>query len=129
MTAAPDDDQIIVTVRRGLDETARWRLQPEESSWQIAQIVQDLEEHLLLLLEREPKGQPMTKPDAGFEQVELSTGNEIMAYYDRANDQAVVFVFTPEGDDTVSTAISLVRTNVESAQALIEAFRTLEMYE
>ena len=51
MTEAPDDNQIIVAVRLGIDETARWRLQPEESSWQIAQIAEDLEDHLLGLVE------------------------------------------------------------------------------
>ena len=51
MTEAPDDNEIIVTVRLGIDETARWRLQPEESSWQIAQIAADLEDHLVGLLE------------------------------------------------------------------------------
>ena len=45
------DDEIIVTVRRGLDETARWRLQPEEACWQIAQIAEDLEDHLVGLVE------------------------------------------------------------------------------
>ncbi len=68
----------------------------------------------------------MTGPDAAFEQVELSTGNEIAAYYDREQDQAVVFAFLPEADNTVSAAVSLARTNVERAQALIQAFRTLE---
>ena len=53
MTATPDDDQIIVTVRRGPDETARWWLQPQQSSWQIAQIAEDLEDHLLGLVEVE----------------------------------------------------------------------------
>ena len=50
MTEA-SDDQIIVTVRQGPDETARWWLQPEESGWQIAQIAADLEEHLVGLVE------------------------------------------------------------------------------
>lgn len=45
------DDEIIVAVRRGPDESARWRLQPEESSWQIAQIAEDLEDHLIGLVE------------------------------------------------------------------------------
>ena len=45
------DDQIIVTVRRGPDETARWWLQPPESGWQIAQIAEDLEDHLIGLVE------------------------------------------------------------------------------
>ncbi len=47
----PSDDQIIVSVRRGPDETARWWLQPEESGWQIAQIAEDLEDHLIGLVE------------------------------------------------------------------------------
>ena len=51
MTEAPDDNEIIVTVRLGIDETARWWLQPQQSSWQIAQIAEDLEEHLLGLVE------------------------------------------------------------------------------
>ena len=56
--AKPDDgdgpdDEIIVTVRVGLDESARWRLQPQESSWQIAQIAEDLEDHLIGLIEAE----------------------------------------------------------------------------
>ncbi len=46
-----DDNEIIVTVRLGLDETARWWLQPQESGWQIAQIAEDLEDHLLGLVE------------------------------------------------------------------------------
>ena len=50
MTESPDD-QIIVSVRRGPDETASWWLQPEESGWQIAQIAADLEDHLIGLLE------------------------------------------------------------------------------
>ena len=45
------DDQIIVSVRRGADETARRRLQPQESGWQIAQIAEDLEDHLIGLVE------------------------------------------------------------------------------
>ena len=45
------DDQIIVSVRLGADETARWWLQPPESGWQIAQIAEDLEEHLIGLVE------------------------------------------------------------------------------
>ena len=53
MTTPSDDDEIIVTVRQGLDETARWWLQPEESGWQIAQIAEDLEDHLLGLIEAE----------------------------------------------------------------------------
>ncbi len=47
----PSDDQIIVSVRRGPDETARRRLQPEESVWRIVQIAADLEDHLIGLLE------------------------------------------------------------------------------
>ncbi|MDE2988903.1 MAG: hypothetical protein OXT70_12750 [Chloroflexota bacterium] len=68
----------------------------------------------------------MNLPDKGFEQVELATGNDIAAYYDRANDQAVVFAFLKEEDDTVSAAITLANTDVERAQALIQAFRDLE---
>ena len=45
------DDQIIVAVQRGPDETARWWLRPEESGWQIAQIAEDLEDHLIGLIE------------------------------------------------------------------------------
>ncbi len=51
MTTSPGDDQIIVSVQRGPDETARWWLQPEQSSWQIAQIAEDLEDHLVGLIE------------------------------------------------------------------------------
>lgn len=51
MTEPTDDDQIIVSVRLGPDETARWRLQPQEAGWQIAQIAEDLEEHLITLVE------------------------------------------------------------------------------
>jgi hypothetical protein len=51
MSEQTHNDQIIVTVQRGADETARWRLQPEESSWQIAQIAEDLEDHLIGLIE------------------------------------------------------------------------------
>ena len=51
MTEAPDDNEIIVTVRLGIDETARWWLQPQQSSWQIAQIAADLEDHLIGLIE------------------------------------------------------------------------------
>ena len=51
MSAPSEDDQIIVTVRRGADEIARWWLQPKEAGWQIAQIAEDLEEHLVSLLE------------------------------------------------------------------------------
>ncbi|MCY4619193.1 MAG: hypothetical protein OXD50_11705 [Chloroflexi bacterium] len=47
----PSDDQIIVSVRLGADETARWWLQPPESGWQIAQIAADLEDHLIGLVE------------------------------------------------------------------------------
>ncbi len=50
MTEA-SDDQTIVSVRRGPEETARWRLQPEESVWRISQIAEDLEDHLIGLLE------------------------------------------------------------------------------
>jgi len=50
VTDSPDD-QIIVAVRGGTDETARWWLQPEESCWQIAQIAEDLEDHLVGLVE------------------------------------------------------------------------------
>ncbi|MCY3923237.1 MAG: hypothetical protein OXG27_12720 [Chloroflexi bacterium] len=50
MTDSPND-QIIVAVRRGSDETACWWLQPEESSWQIAQIAEDPEDHLVGLVE------------------------------------------------------------------------------
>ncbi len=53
MTDSPNDDQIIVTVRRGPDETAGWWLQPEDSSWQIAEIAADLEDHLVGLIEAE----------------------------------------------------------------------------
>ena len=56
MTEAPDDNEIIVTVRLGIDETARWWLQPQQSSWQIAQIAEDLEEHLLGLVEADDQG-------------------------------------------------------------------------
>ena len=51
MTSSSDDNEIIVTVRLGIDETARWWLQPEQSSWQIAQIAEDLEQHLIGLVE------------------------------------------------------------------------------
>ena len=61
MTEAPDDNEIIVTVRLGIDETARWRLQPEESSWQIAQIAEDLEDHLLGLIEADDQGKDNTE--------------------------------------------------------------------
>ncbi|MCY3587887.1 MAG: hypothetical protein OXH40_04255 [Chloroflexi bacterium] len=50
MTDSPDD-QIIVAVRRGSDETARWWLQRPQSDWQIAQIAEELEDHLLGLIE------------------------------------------------------------------------------
>lgn len=56
MTEPTEDDQIIVTVKRGPDETARWWLQPQEASWQIAQIAEDLEDHLLGLVEAENHG-------------------------------------------------------------------------
>ena len=56
MTDAPDDNQIIVTVRLGIDETARWWLQPQQSSWQIAQIAENLEDHLIGLLEADNQG-------------------------------------------------------------------------
>ncbi len=55
MTEAPDDNEIIVTVHRGPDETARWWLQPQEASWQIAQIAADLEDHLIGLVEDKRK--------------------------------------------------------------------------
>ncbi len=55
MTEAPDDNEIIVTVRLGIDETARWWLQPQQSSWQIAQIAADLEDHLLGLVEADDR--------------------------------------------------------------------------
>jgi len=45
------DDEIIITVRLGLNETARWWLQRPQSSWQIAQIAEDLEDHLVGLVE------------------------------------------------------------------------------
>ena len=51
MTTPSADDEIIVTVRCGPDETARWWLQPQEAGWQIAQIAEDLETHLIGLLE------------------------------------------------------------------------------
>ncbi|GEM_PF-733351 len=50
MTEA-SDEQIIISVRLGADETCRWWLQPPESGWQIAQIAEDLEEHLIGLVE------------------------------------------------------------------------------
>lgn len=49
----PDDNEIIVTVRVGLDETACWWLQRPQSDWQIAQIAEDLEDHLVGLVEAE----------------------------------------------------------------------------
>jgi len=55
MTTPSDDNEIIVTVRQGLDETARWWLQRPQSSWQIAQIAEDLEEHLITLIEGQRK--------------------------------------------------------------------------
>ena len=45
-----DDNEIIVTVRQGPDETARWWLQRPQSDWQIAQIAEDLEDHLIGLI-------------------------------------------------------------------------------
>ena len=51
MTETAREDQVIVTVCRGSEETARWRLEPEESCWQIAQIAEDLEDHLIGLIE------------------------------------------------------------------------------
>ena len=68
----------------------------------------------------------MTTPDIGFEQVELATGNDIAVYYDRANDQAVIFAFLAEEDDEIGAAITLAQTTVERALALIRAFRDLE---
>ena len=61
MTEAPDDNEIIVTVRLGIDETARWWLQPQQSSWQIAQIAEDLEDHLLGLVEADDQGKDNTE--------------------------------------------------------------------
>ena len=61
MTEAPDDNEIIVTVRLGIDETARWWLQPQESSWQIAQIAEDLEDHLIGLVEADAQGKDNTE--------------------------------------------------------------------
>ncbi len=55
------DDQIIVSVRRGADETARWWLQPEEAGWQIAQIAEDLEDHLVGLREADKQGKEDTE--------------------------------------------------------------------
>ena len=71
----------------------------------------------------------MNIPDTGFEQVELSTGNDIVGYYDHANDQAVLFAFLPEVDDTISATITLAHTTVERARALIQALRDLEANE
>jgi len=71
----------------------------------------------------------MTAPDKGFEQVELATGNDIVGYFDRANDQAVVFALLPEDSDTVSAAITLAQTTVERALRLVQAFRDLETNE
>ena len=45
------DDEIIVTVHLGLKETARWWLQRPQSNWQIAQIAEELENHLVGLVE------------------------------------------------------------------------------
>ena len=61
MTEHSEDDRIVVTVNRGPDETARWWLQPEESSWQIAEIAEDLEDHLLGLVEAEDQGKDNTE--------------------------------------------------------------------
>ncbi len=61
MTAPTEDDQIIVTVRLGIDETARWWLQPQQSSWQIAQIAADLEDHLIGLIEAGNHGKDNTE--------------------------------------------------------------------
>ena len=61
MTEAPDDNEIIVTVRLGIDETARWWLQPQQSSWQIAQIAEDLEDHLLGLVEADEQRKDNTE--------------------------------------------------------------------
>ena len=61
MTEAPDDNEIIVTVRLGIDETARWWLQPQQSSWQIAQIAEELEDHLLGLVEADDQGKDNTE--------------------------------------------------------------------
>ena len=61
MTEVPDDDQIIVTVRLGIDETARWWLQPQQSSWQIAQIAEDLEDHLIGLVEADDQRKDNTE--------------------------------------------------------------------
>lgn len=61
MTEAPDENEIIVTVRLGIDETARWWLQPQQSSWQIAQIAEDLEDHLLGLIEADIQGKDNTE--------------------------------------------------------------------
>ncbi|MCY3557874.1 MAG: hypothetical protein OXH13_04435 [Chloroflexi bacterium] len=68
----------------------------------------------------------MTTPDIGFEQVELATGNDIAVFFDRANDEAVVFAFLSEEDDAIGAAITLAYTTVERALALIQAFRNLE---
>ncbi|MDE2744733.1 MAG: hypothetical protein OXI41_01935 [Chloroflexota bacterium] len=50
MTDSPDNE-IIVTVRQGPDETARWWLQRPQSDWQTAQIAEELEDHLVGLVE------------------------------------------------------------------------------
>ncbi|MCY3557875.1 MAG: hypothetical protein OXH13_04440 [Chloroflexi bacterium] len=55
MTAIPTDNEIIVTVRVGLDETTRWWLQRPQSDWQIAQIAEDVEDHLITLIEGQRK--------------------------------------------------------------------------
>jgi len=56
-----DDNEIIVTVRQGLDETARWWLQRPQSSWQIAQIAEDLEDHLVSLIEADDQRKDNTE--------------------------------------------------------------------
>ncbi len=61
MSAPSDEDQIIVTVKRGPDETAGWWLQSDEASWQIAQIAEDLEDHLLGLVEADDHGKEDTE--------------------------------------------------------------------
>ena len=68
----------------------------------------------------------MIAPDPGFAQVELATGNDIVAYYVRATDEAVVFALLPEADNTVRAAITLAKTTVDRAESLIEAFKELE---
>ncbi len=61
MTDSPTNDQIVVTVRLGADETARWWLQPQQSSWQIAQIAEELEDHLIGLVEADDQGKDNTE--------------------------------------------------------------------